>query len=54
MNEGLYILLIVIVFAILYVDHMFQFLSGDWQSNLFHIELGLMLIGVLLKIREKK
>lgn len=49
-NEGLYILIVVLVFAVLYVNHQFLFLGAGAESVLFHVELVLLLGYVVYRI----
>ena len=52
MNEGVYILILVLVFAALYLNRIFGFLGVAWEGYLFHAELVLFLIYVFWKMRK--
>lgn len=50
MNEGLYILIVVLVFALLYMNHLFLFLGAGTETVLFNVELLLLLGYVVFRI----
>lgn len=52
MNEGLYILIVVLAFALLYLNHQFLFLGVGVENVLYHIELLLLLGYILYRIRK--
>ena len=52
MNEGFYILIVVLVFALLYLDRLFNFLGADVVGWGYHVELLLLLGYVIYRIKK--
>lgn len=50
MKDGFYILILVLAFSALYLNHQFGFLTAEQETLLYHVELVLMLCYILYRI----